>query len=618
MPMTPALRQWLRQMDGQGAKEDGMKGRGGAMTAHELQQLLLGGACELVKDARDVPTVQEIATVIHNGRKKLRIGKKGQTRAEALQEALNRPELASTILFPPLESRETYILDRTAAHRPWMIFLIAPYAVTVLQRWGKDVVGLDSIYKLSKSHHPVWALVVQDDLGRSWPVAFAVASKERAAVVRFFLSSVRHFFGTQTTTIYSQNTTWQPFVMIDKDKVERNGATSAGFQVLLCDFHTQQLWRKKVAQYGKDDGSVLGLLKRLQHAMTEEAEEEATKVLQNYCQKKRITRFWKYFDKNWLSPPWASTWKSIGRPGHREGLWNTNNATETIFRSVLRDFHCKGTKGDHNLVLTLADNVFRRYNVELNRINVQQQRPSRGVRRLWRRYQEGLRLAQHQQTETEKDSNSDDDNNDREEKEAEGEGLNAHFVELADGVFKWNEYDVSIESPSCTCPYFRYYGRRCKHVFGLAAHLQKTFSDQNLLELGLKRQTRRTNSSTSKVARMVEDEIVEADDADLLEQRVAPVTLDDEDEEGEEGHEQEEERPTLLLLEEPSMDELGEDDGRDLEEETSEGEQHNKEEEEKEEEEEEEEEKEKEKDKLDKQKSRNKASTSSGAKNRVL
>ncbi|KAL6071756.1 hypothetical protein QOT17_005926 [Balamuthia mandrillaris] len=402
MPMTPALRQWLRQMDGQGAKEDGMKGRGGAMTAHELQQLLLGGACELVKDARDVPTVQEIATVIHNGRKKLRIGKKGQTRAEALQEALNRPELASTILFPPLESRETYILDRTAAHRPWMIFLIAPYAVTVLQRWGKDVVGLDSIYKLSKSHHPVWALVVQDDLGRSWPVAFAVASKERAAVVRFFLSSVRHFFETQTTTIYSPNTTWQPFVMIDKDKVERNGATSAGFQVLLCDFHTQQLWRKKVAQYGKDDGSVLGLLKRLQHAMTEEAEEEATKVLQNYCQKKRITRFWKYFDKNWLSPPWASTWKSIGRPGHREGLWNTNNATETIFRSVLRDFHCKGTKGDHNLVLTLADNVFRRYNVELNRINVQQQRPSRGVRRLWRRYQEGLRLAQHQQSEKQK------------------------------------------------------------------------------------------------------------------------------------------------------------------------------------------------------------------------
>ncbi|KAL6071854.1 hypothetical protein QOT17_006026 [Balamuthia mandrillaris] len=100
--------------------------RGGAMMTHELQQLLLGGACELVKDAIDVPTVMEIATIIHNRRKKLQISKKGQTKAEALQEAWNQHELASIILFPPLESCEAYILDHTAAHRPWMMFLITP------------------------------------------------------------------------------------------------------------------------------------------------------------------------------------------------------------------------------------------------------------------------------------------------------------------------------------------------------------------------------------------------------------------------------------------------------------------------------------------------------------
>jgi len=55
----------------------------------------------------------------------------------------------------------------------------------------------------------------------------------------------------------------------------------------------------------------------------------------------RGKNFWCYFEKNWLCKDWCDAWTDISRKKwqadglkKREGLWNTNNITESLIKQI--------------------------------------------------------------------------------------------------------------------------------------------------------------------------------------------------------------------------------------------------------------------------------------------
>ena len=69
-----------------------------------------------------------------------------------------------------------------------------------------------------------------------------------------------------------------------------------------------------------------------------------------------------YFRKFWFCSEWESGWIDMERPGSRIGLWNTNNASESFFKTLLRSFLGGiGNRRPADLLRLVEDNVFAYY-----------------------------------------------------------------------------------------------------------------------------------------------------------------------------------------------------------------------------------------------------------------
>lgn len=110
----------------------------------------------------------------------------------------------------------------------------------LVRQFGQHLVGLDGIFKLSKQRWPIWAVVVEDNHGHGWPVAFVFASLERSKVLHFALQVLHNKIETKL------GKRWTPVFMIDKDDIEQGAVAALGCQYLLCEFHVQKTFREEV------------------------------------------------------------------------------------------------------------------------------------------------------------------------------------------------------------------------------------------------------------------------------------------------------------------------------------------------------------------------------------
>ena len=67
---------------------------------------------------------------------------------------------------------------------------------------------------------------------------------------------------------------------------------------------------------------------------------------------------WKKLEADWLSDIWIDGWVDFGRPGDRRGLWNTNNASESFFKSLLRNYLGGQSYCASEVISTILGQVF--------------------------------------------------------------------------------------------------------------------------------------------------------------------------------------------------------------------------------------------------------------------
>ena len=89
--------------------------------------------------------------------------------------------------------------------------------------------------------------------------------------------------------------------------------------------------------------------------------EDAVQEFDDWCGEK-YQIFSEYFHQHWLTPEWESGWVDMDRPGARCGLWNTNNASESFFKTLLRSFLGGiGNRKPKDLLAIVENNVFPYY-----------------------------------------------------------------------------------------------------------------------------------------------------------------------------------------------------------------------------------------------------------------
>ena len=125
-------------------------------------------------------------------------------------------------------------------------------------------------------------------------------------------------------------------VMIDHCEASRIALSAVGLRYLLCDWHAWKNIGEKIKKKFPDKSihdQVRLLSKQLQRAVDEGG---ANQVL---CRLRKVsegTNYVSYPEQHYTSGEWAKSFCDRYRDDTREGLFNTNNASETFFRTLLR------------------------------------------------------------------------------------------------------------------------------------------------------------------------------------------------------------------------------------------------------------------------------------------
>ena len=116
-------------------------------------------------------------------------------------------------------------------------------------------------------------------------------------------------------SLLKEDEIWQPIIMIDKDRMERNGCIGAGFETILCQFHIIKELEKRIrsAIQNTDNRSIaLKLIVKIQREMSSVEWDKACKDLCKFCETIGVINFWNYFEKNWLCDDWVDMWCDKG------------------------------------------------------------------------------------------------------------------------------------------------------------------------------------------------------------------------------------------------------------------------------------------------------------------
>lgn len=181
-------------------------------------------------------------------------------------------------------------------------------------------------------------------------------------------------------------------------------------------------------------------LKRLQRARTSKDWDDALAKL------KRTggPGFFAYFTANWLGDDWRSGWSDLLRVLRRDvGLENTNNATESIFKMLSYTYlNRKKAASPDSLVLTIVLGLFVHFKMKFDQFKA-------GARRT---ITTSKKRMQHTK--------------------ANGEAtLHKHLesiVEVVPQLFAIGSYHVNTDLGTCSCPYYIYTGKQCKHIVAIA------------------------------------------------------------------------------------------------------------------------------------------------------
>ena len=126
-------------------------------------------------------------------------------------------------------------------------------------------------------------------------------------------------------------------IMIDKCETERASVKAVGAEALLCEFHAHRLIAKRLKTESRDvsqASKIMKSVKEVQRATTHHQLTEKMSQLRIVCSPS-CNNFYNYMEK-WVQD-WGVEWSDLGRKS-RIGLFNTNNPSESFFKTLLRGF----------------------------------------------------------------------------------------------------------------------------------------------------------------------------------------------------------------------------------------------------------------------------------------
>ena len=297
-----------------------------------------------------------------------------------------------------------------------------------------SVVGMDAQYKNNKERMPFWVICSQTKDFTTVPGFVIVGETSKASVLTPALQVVKEF-------LEANGTPWKATVMIDKDKTERKALLSNDLRFILCEFHVAKAIKPLIKSIGSLNGKAdfIQGVKRIARSQTKKEQSDAIVRLKKICGPS--SDLWEKFEANWLCEAWLHAWVDLDRPGDRQGLWNTNNASESFFKSLLRNYLNGRSYCASEVMEIILKDVFRGYQDLLTTPSRRGKNPT--VKRAERLQKKAETLCEKSEIVVRKNPR--------------------YEILLIEGK-KRNGFKLSKHDDVCECPTYQWHGRLCVHL----------------------------------------------------------------------------------------------------------------------------------------------------------
>ena len=195
-----------------------------------------------------------------------------------------------------------------------------------------SVMGMDAQFVNNKLRRPLYIVCAQDPLTfRTIPGFLALLGRNDQTHVTKALQLISEF-------IDQRDIFFPSFVMIDKCETQRLAIQAVGAKPILCQFHLTQLLMKRYKAIPSEFRTdVCTQVLKIQRSAN--AEELAKNIgdMAIFCKANKLNEFLGWFENSLLDEDWRDSWVDLTRIS-RSGIYNTNNASESFFKNLLRGF----------------------------------------------------------------------------------------------------------------------------------------------------------------------------------------------------------------------------------------------------------------------------------------
>ena len=191
-------------------------------------------------------------------------------------------------------------------------------------KYAKKLVCVDATHGTNAYDFQLITVLVIDDYDEGIPVAWLISNKESSSVLSSFFASIRERCGDVKTEIF----------MTDDAEGYHNSwisAFSRPAKKLLCSWHVDRSWRRKINEHIKDKEQQAEVYSALKSLQNETSEAEFRRSLQKFLAWLReiSDAMATYFEREYAKRP--REWASCFRVGTRA---NTNMFVESFHRTL--------------------------------------------------------------------------------------------------------------------------------------------------------------------------------------------------------------------------------------------------------------------------------------------
>jgi len=193
----------------------------------------------------------------------------------------------------------------------------------MMAKYGDEIICMDSTHGTNMYQFLLTTIMVLDEHGEGLPVAWAITNKEDTNVLIQYLTAVKERVGNISPRIFMSD---------DADAFYNAWKSVFGeSRRLLCFFHVDHAWRKKLNELVKDKQELLEVYHQLRALLTESDKAKFHVMLQQFVSLIKVNQpsFYTYFSTSYAKR--AHIWATCYRIGT---IANTNMHLEAFHRKL--------------------------------------------------------------------------------------------------------------------------------------------------------------------------------------------------------------------------------------------------------------------------------------------